>query len=114
MPEDLKFPLQAVLVHQLSKKSTQNPFRRSRGRVVRVSFHPAKPFFFVATLNHVFVYNLAKQELVKKLQAGSSSIADIAVHPSGDHVIVGKQARLLSLFAFSANISAVLKRLTAY
>lgn len=45
--------LQAVLVHQLSKGATQNPFRRNRGRVVRVLFHPAKPFFFVATQQNV-------------------------------------------------------------
>ena len=53
--------LQAVLVHQLSRFATQNPFRKNRGRVVRVAFHPAKPFFFVATQNAVRIYNLAKQ-----------------------------------------------------
>ena len=46
-------PLQAVLVHQLSKGASQNPFRKNRGRVVRVLFHPAKPFFFVATQQNV-------------------------------------------------------------
>ena len=80
---------QAVLVHQLSKKTTQNPFRKNKGRVVRVAFHPAKPFFFVATQNSVRIYNLAKQELAKKLVAGSGTITSMAVHPSGDHVIVG-------------------------
>lgn len=44
---------QAVLVHQLSKGVTQNPFRKNRGRVVRVLFHPSKPFFFVATQQNV-------------------------------------------------------------
>lgn len=44
---------QAVLVHQLSKRATQAPFRKNRGRVARVLFHPTKPFFFVATQNHV-------------------------------------------------------------
>ena len=63
--------VQAVLVHQLSKKATQNPFRKNRGRVVQVAFHPGKPFFFVATQNHVRIYNLAKQALAKKLLAGS-------------------------------------------
>ncbi len=52
---------QAVLVHQLSKGATQNPFRKNRGRVQRVAFHPSKPFFFVAAQNHVRIYNLAKQ-----------------------------------------------------
>jgi ribosome biogenesis protein ERB1 len=50
-----------VLVHQLSHFATQNPFRKNRGRVMRVAFHPAKPFFFVATQNTVRIYNLAKQ-----------------------------------------------------
>ncbi|KAF5827641.1 NUC169 domain-containing protein [Dunaliella salina] len=55
---------QAVLVHQLSKGATQNPFRKNRGRVQRVAFHPTKPFFFVASQNHVRIYNLAKQVCV--------------------------------------------------
>lgn len=57
----LLLPLQSVLVHQLSKQTTQNPFRKNRGRVMRVAFHPSKPFFFVATQNAVRIYNLAKQ-----------------------------------------------------
>ncbi len=86
-------PVQAVLVHQLSKRATQNPFRKNRGRVVRVAFHPGKPFFFVATQNHVRVYNLAKQALAKKLLAGSG-VSSLAVHPSGDHLIIGAEVRL--------------------
>lgn len=42
-----------MLVHQLGKGVTQNPFRKNRGRVVRVLFHPSKPFFFVATQQNV-------------------------------------------------------------
>eukprot|EP00891_Asterochloris_glomerata_P004761 jgi/Astpho2/4761/fgenesh1_pm.00067_%23_71_t len=83
---------QAVQVHQLSKRSSQNPFRKNRGRVVHVLFHPLKPFLFVATQNHVRIYNLAKQELAKKLM-GASGIASMAVHPSGDHVLVGCEDR---------------------
>ena len=82
---------QAVLVHQLSKHTTQNPFRKNRGRVVRVLFHPLKPFLFVATQNHVRVYNLAQQALAKKLIGGSGSITSMAIHPGGDHVIVGAE-----------------------
>lgn len=82
---------QAVLVHQLSKHTTQNPFRKNRGRVVRVLFHPLKPFLFVATQNHVRVYNLAQQALAKKLIGGSGSITSMAIHPGGDHVIIGSE-----------------------
>lgn len=84
--------MQAVLVHQLSKRASQNPFRKNRGRVVRVAFHPSKPFFLVATQTHVRVYNLARQALAKKLIAGGG-VTCLAVHPSGDHVIVGSEAR---------------------
>ena len=90
--------MQAVLVHQLSKRSTQNPFKKNRGRVQRVAFHPTKPFFFVATHNHVRIYNLAKQALSKKLLGGSGTITCMAVHPSGDHVIIGSEDKRLAWF----------------
>lgn len=66
-------PLQSVLVHQLSKHTSQNPFRKNRGRVMRVAFHPSKPFFFVATQNAVRIYNLAKQVCVAAYQVHCSS-----------------------------------------
>ena len=83
--------MQAVLVHQLSKRASQNPFRKNRGRVVRVAFHPSKPFFFVASQNHMRVYNLAKQVLASKLLGGSGIITSMAVHPSGDHILLGSE-----------------------
>ncbi|GFH18637.1 ribosome biogenesis protein BOP1 homolog [Haematococcus lacustris] len=89
---------QAVLVHQLSKGASQNPFRKNKGRVTRVLFHPAKPFFYVATQNHVRVYNLAKQSLAKRLLGGSGSITCLAIHPSGDHVLVGAEDRRLAWY----------------
>lgn len=84
---------QAVLVHQLSKGASQNPFRRNRGRVTSVLFHPAKPFLFVATQNSIRIYDLARQALANRLLGGSGVIASMAVHPSGDHVIVGSAVR---------------------
>lgn len=55
----------AVLIHQISKRKTQNPFSKSVGQVQAVLFHPSKPFFFHATQRHVRVYNLVKQALVR-------------------------------------------------
>ena len=37
-----------ILVHQLSKARSQSPFRKLKGSVQRVAFHPLKPIFFVA------------------------------------------------------------------
>lgn len=89
---------QSVLVHQLSRFVTQNPFRKNRGRVMRVAFHPTKPFFFVATQNAVRIYNLAKQALAKKLVGGSGVISCMAIHPSGDHVILGSEDKRLAWY----------------
>ncbi|GAX73046.1 hypothetical protein CEUSTIGMA_g499.t1 [Chlamydomonas eustigma] len=89
---------QAVLVHQLSKRNSQNPFKKNRGKVQRVAFHPSKPFFFVASQNHVRIYNLAKQALSKKLLGGSGAITCMAIHPSGDHVIIGSEDKRLAWF----------------
>ncbi|XP_064393432.1 ribosome biogenesis protein bop1-B-like isoform X2 [Halichondria panicea] len=77
-----------VVIHQLSKSRSQTPFKKLKGSVQRVAFHPTKPFFFVATQTYVRVYNLAKQELIKKLLSGVKWISDMVVHPSGDHVLL--------------------------
>ncbi|XP_061597715.1 ribosome biogenesis protein bop1 [Cololabis saira] len=87
-----------VFIHQMSRRRSQNPFRKNKGLVQCVSFHPVRPYFFVATQRSVRVYNLVKQEMTKKLQANSKWISSIAVHPGGDHVISGSYDCRLSWF----------------
>lgn len=72
-----------VLIHQLSRRRSQNPFRKNKGLVQCVSFHPLRPYFFVATQRSVRIYNLVKQEMTKKLQANSKWISSMSVHPGG-------------------------------
>lgn len=79
----------AVLLHQMSKRTTGCPFSKSKGRVETVSFHPSKALFFVVTQRHVRVYNLVKQELEKKLTPSVKWISSIDVHPGGDNLIIG-------------------------
>ncbi|KAK3742734.1 hypothetical protein QZH41_018951, partial [Actinostola sp. cb2023] len=88
----------SVLIHQLSKRRSQCPFTKAKGLVQKVSFHPNKPFFFVATQRYVRVYNLIKQELAKKLVSNAKWISSIAVHPQGDNVIVGSYDKRLCWF----------------
>ncbi|TYZ60537.1 hypothetical protein PybrP1_003070 [[Pythium] brassicae (nom. inval.)] len=88
----------AVLIHQISKRKSQNPFSKSVGQVQCVLFHPSKPFFFHATQRHVRVYNLVKQAMVKKLSSGVKWISSMDVHPNGDHLIVGSYDRRLCWF----------------
>lgn len=41
----------AVLIHQVTKHQTQSPFKRLKGLVQKVAFHPIKPIFFVTVSN---------------------------------------------------------------
>jgi WD40 repeat protein len=81
------------LVSQLSKGKTQCPFTRTPGTVQSISFHPSRPFLFVATQTAVKVYHLIEQRMVKKLMSGCKWISSIDMHPSGDHVIIGSYDR---------------------
>mmetsp|Transcript_25522 Transcript_25522/g.71519 ORF Transcript_25522/g.71519 Transcript_25522/m.71519 type:complete len:641 (+) Transcript_25522:1-1923(+) len=79
-----------VVVHRLSLQKSQSPFKRLKsGKVQAVCFHPSEPIFFVATQRFVRVYNLAKRELVKKLNPNVKWISSIAVHPQGDNLLLG-------------------------
>eukprot|EP00003_Mantamonas_plastica_P021156 TRINITY_DN341_c0_g1_i5.p1 TRINITY_DN341_c0_g1~~TRINITY_DN341_c0_g1_i5.p1 ORF type:complete len:980 (+),score=299.00 TRINITY_DN341_c0_g1_i5:4365-7304(+) len=88
----------AVIVHQLSKRDSQNPFSKSLGLVQQTLFHPSKPIFFVATQHYVRVYNLVKQELVRKLMTGVKYVSSMHLHPGGDNIIVGSYDKRLVWF----------------
>lgn len=94
----------SVVVHQLSKRRSQCPFRKAKGLVQRVLFHPTKPFLFVATQRFIRVYNLTKQQLTKKLTANVKWISSMAVHPKGDNVIVGSYDRRLCWFDMDLSV----------
>ena len=87
-----------VSVHQLSKGRTQAPFTRSPGLVQALSFHPSRPFLFVATQQCVKIYNLVEQKLVKKLISGVKWISSMAIHSSGDHCLIGSYDRRVVWF----------------
>ncbi|XP_048473149.1 ribosome biogenesis protein bop1 isoform X2 [Rhincodon typus] len=87
-----------VLIHQLSKRQSQNPFRKNKGMVQCVLFHPIRPFFFVATQRYIRIYNLLKQELTKKLMTNCKWVSSMAVHPGGDNVICGSYDSRLAWF----------------
>ncbi|ORZ29022.1 NUC169 domain-domain-containing protein [Lobosporangium transversale] len=88
----------AVLIHQLTKHQTQQPFKKNKGAVQRVMFHPNKPMFFVATQRYVRQYNLQRQELVKTMQTGVKWISSLDIHPAGDNLIIGSYDKRLCWF----------------
>lgn len=77
----------AVLIHQLSKHTTQSPFRKSKGIVQDAMFHPFKPHLYVATQRYVRIYDLAGQVLLKRLMPGVRWLSSFDIHPQGDNVI---------------------------
>ena len=107
----------SVWIHQVSRRHSQAPFKKIKGSVQLVLFHPSKPHLFVAvralfgvfslflkdlrpsqTQRYVRIYNLSEQKLLKMLTPGIRWISSMDVHPSGDHLIVGGYDRKLCWF----------------
>ncbi|KAJ8599635.1 hypothetical protein CTAYLR_005404 [Chrysophaeum taylorii] len=96
-------PSRQVLLHRASERQTQAPLKKRGGQAVQAaSFHPTKPFLFVATKTHVRIYHLLEQALVKTLTSSCRWISSMDVHASGDHVVVGSCDRRLAWFDLDA------------
>jgi len=95
-PDQVGAPVQ---VHQLSKRRSQAVIKKNKGSKVQcVLFHPSKPVFYVATQQHVKVYNLVKQELMQRLLPGLRFISSMDIHPGGDNLIVGSYDKKVAWF----------------
>jgi ribosome biogenesis protein ERB1 len=95
MPNGLS---RSVIIHQLSKRKSTTAFTKAYGMVQCVLFHPIKPLFFVATQTHIRVYDLSKQELIKKLIPSCKWISKIAIHPKGDNLLVSSYDKKIMWF----------------
>lgn len=87
-----------VLIHSLSKAQTQKPFSKSKGIIEALCFHPTKPYFYVCNDQIIFCYNLQKQILLKKYHSGARMVSSIAVHPKGEHFVIGSYDKKLMWF----------------
>ena len=94
-----------VSIHQLSKAKSQTPFAKSPGKVQAVCFHNSRPYLFVATQQHVKIYHLIEQTLVKKLISGCKWLSSIDIHPSGDHIILGSYDKRVIWFDLDLSTS---------
>ncbi|KAL0225068.1 hypothetical protein RCL1_002980 [Eukaryota sp. TZLM3-RCL] len=81
-------PQTNLLIHRLSKIKSIKPFKNVSAKVVDISFHPTRPLFFLCTNNYVRIFDVAKSQQTKKLITGSNNLTSLAVHSSGNHVIV--------------------------
>tara|TARA_B110000977_G_C10886661_1_gene419692 strand:+ start:478 stop:804 length:327 start_codon:yes stop_codon:yes gene_type:complete len=64
-------------------------FRRIKGQVQRVLFHPTKPIFFVATKTDVRVFHLVRKVQLKRLLSNVQYMSSLAIHPQGNHLVCG-------------------------
>lgn len=87
-----------VHIHQLSRARSQVPIKKLKGEVQSVLFHPHKPLLFIATQTCVRVYHLIRLELVKRLLSGVRWISSMALHPSGDHLLLSSYDKKLCWF----------------
>ncbi|RKO97972.1 hypothetical protein CXG81DRAFT_11365 [Caulochytrium protostelioides] len=87
-----------LIIHQLSKRNSQFPFTSTKQLISRVLFHPSQPILFIATQKRVKVFNLQRHELVKTLKPNAKWISSMALHPSGDHVLLGSYDRRFMWF----------------
>ncbi|XP_050375809.1 ribosome biogenesis protein BOP1 homolog [Argentina anserina] len=81
----------SIFLHKLSQKSSQPLSIKLGGFAVTSVFHPVRSHIFISTKKTVRQYDLVKGKQIRKLDTGLKEISSIAVHPSGDHVIVGSR-----------------------
>lgn len=92
----------AITMHRLTTQSSQILFNGKRAAVHELDFHPTLPLLLMCTTSSVFMFDLKKQSLIKKLQPNVRTIVSMALHPSGDHLIVGSGDGRLSWFDLSS------------
>jgi len=87
----------AIVTHQLSRHRSQIPFGKASKNVTRIAFHPRKQLFYICTHDHIRIYSLTEKKLKVNVRLHSSEhISCMAVHPSGEHFVVGTYNRKLT------------------
>jgi ribosome biogenesis protein ERB1 len=99
-PSNSESSASSVVIHHLTRQASQQPFNRLPNVPIHVAFHPLKPaILLVSPVGSVRIYNLQSGVLEKKLQPEASSSAlsaTLAIHPSGDHVLMaGSDGRVI-------------------
>lgn len=78
-----------VFIHSLTKMTHQLPISHIKGNANTMLFHPSKPYFIVGTNTNIFIYNLQKQEMVRKFISNLGTITHISIHKNGSDLIAG-------------------------
>jgi ribosome biogenesis protein ERB1 len=87
-----------IMVHCLSKASSQKPFAKAKGVLEKAYFHPSKPLLVIMTRRSVFVYNLQRQMIHRKMVSGADWNSCLAIHPYGDILAIGSFDSKINFF----------------
>ena len=87
-----------IFIHSLTKMTYQLPISHIKGNVNNFIFHPKKPYFIVCTNSNIFIYNLQKQELIRKFVSNLNTINQIDFHKEGSDLIVGDKSGKVAWF----------------
>lgn len=68
-------------IHQQIKVKTKSV-------ILNCVFHNKHPWLLIMTKQNVFIYDLQKQSLSKKLITSSKHLSNLALHSSGEHLLV--------------------------
>ena len=90
-----------VIMHQLSKCASQKPFNKSKGLIKKAYFHTRKPHLIIMTNSNVYIFDLKKQEISKKLKSGADWNSSLSIHPHGDNLVVGSEDKKVIIKLFS-------------
>lgn len=67
--------------------------------MVQVKFHPMRSHFFVLAEDRVRIYDLTKQQLIKKLTSkNKGAMTAFDIHPGGDNVLIGSEDNKISWY----------------
>lgn len=98
-PASSESSARSVNIHHMSRHASQQPFNKLPSIPIHVVFHPLRPaVMLVSPAGAVRIYNLQSGSLEKKLQPEASSALSptLAIHPSGDHVLMaGSDGRVI-------------------
>jgi len=94
-----------LVINQLSKKSSRIIFEKKQTCIKRAVFHPTQPALIVCCHDRVFIYDLQQQCFVTKLMVGTGSLTRVAMHPTGEHLLVGSKESKLAWFDLASSSS---------
>lgn len=86
----------SIVMHQLSRRTSQQPFGKlPAGSPRSIAFAHQRTYLLLATAQHVRVYDLMSQRLVKKLTPSVNNILHVTSHPrSADNILTAVGEKL--------------------